>query len=144
MAKMLVAGESVDSESGQTTEVRNPATGEVVDSVPKGTVNDIRRAIDTARVLAMDAVEKAGNGHPGTAMSLAPAAYTKAAQLADRVVDEVEAAVRDAVPDEPKRHGPKQQDVEDDCPEARTSRHAGTLPASTASAYTRTSSRCVT
>ncbi|MCR2762148.1 transketolase [Microbacterium sp. zg.B48] len=34
-----------------------------------------RRAVDTARVLAADAVEKAGNGHPGTAMSLAPAAY---------------------------------------------------------------------
>ncbi|HSK27733.1 MAG TPA: transketolase [Jiangellales bacterium] len=34
-----------------------------------------RRAVDTARVLAMDAVEKVGNGHPGTAMSLAPAAY---------------------------------------------------------------------
>ncbi len=33
------------------------------------------RAVDTVRVLAMDAVEKAGNGHPGTAMSLAPAAY---------------------------------------------------------------------
>ncbi|MEU0336232.1 transketolase [Streptomyces sp. NPDC006193] len=35
-----------------------------------------RRAVDTARLLAADAVEKAGNGHPGTAMSLAPAAYT--------------------------------------------------------------------
>ncbi|HEU0213264.1 MAG TPA: transketolase [Jiangellaceae bacterium] len=34
-----------------------------------------RRAVDTIRVLAMDAVEKVGNGHPGTAMSLAPAAY---------------------------------------------------------------------
>ena len=34
-----------------------------------------RRAVDTARVLAADAVQKAGNGHPGTAMSLAPAAY---------------------------------------------------------------------
>jgi transketolase len=34
-----------------------------------------RRAVDTTRVLAVDAVEKAGNGHPGTAMSLAPAAY---------------------------------------------------------------------
>ncbi len=34
------------------------------------------RAVDTARVLAMDAVQKAGNGHPGTAMSLAPVAYT--------------------------------------------------------------------
>lgn len=34
-----------------------------------------KRAVDTIRVLAADAVEKTGNGHPGTAMSLAPAAY---------------------------------------------------------------------
>jgi len=34
-----------------------------------------RRAVDTARLLAADAVEKVGNGHPGTAMSLAPIAY---------------------------------------------------------------------
>ena len=34
-----------------------------------------QKAVDTARVLAMDAVQKVGNGHPGTAMSLAPAAY---------------------------------------------------------------------
>ncbi|AJZ85191.1 MULTISPECIES: transketolase [Streptomyces] len=34
-----------------------------------------RQAVDTARVLAMDSVQKVGNGHPGTAMSLAPAAY---------------------------------------------------------------------
>jgi transketolase len=33
------------------------------------------RAVDLTRVLAMDAVQKAGSGHPGTAMSLAPAAY---------------------------------------------------------------------
>ncbi len=34
-----------------------------------------RRAVDTARVLAMDSVQKVGNGHPGTAMSLAPVAH---------------------------------------------------------------------
>jgi transketolase len=34
------------------------------------------RAVDTIRVLAADAVQKVGNGHPGTAMSLAPLAYT--------------------------------------------------------------------
>jgi transketolase len=34
-----------------------------------------QRSVDTVRVLAMDAVQKVGNGHPGTAMSLAPAAY---------------------------------------------------------------------
>ncbi|MGA1811812.1 transketolase [Frondihabitans sp. 4ASC-45] len=33
------------------------------------------KAVNTVRVLAADAVEKVGNGHPGTAMSLAPAAY---------------------------------------------------------------------
>jgi transketolase len=33
-------------------------------------------AVDTVRVLAADAVQKVGNGHPGTAMSLAPLAYT--------------------------------------------------------------------
>ena len=33
-----------------------------------------KRTVDTVRVLAMDAVQKVGNGHPGTAMSLAPAA----------------------------------------------------------------------
>ncbi|QKT07409.1 transketolase [Gordonia sp. X0973] len=34
------------------------------------------RAVDTARLLAADAVQKCGSGHPGTAMSLAPLAYT--------------------------------------------------------------------
>ena len=34
-----------------------------------------RRAIDTERALAMDAVQKAGDGHSGTAMSAGPAAY---------------------------------------------------------------------
>ncbi|CAN5186774.1 transketolase [soil metagenome] len=43
--------------------------------MPEGWDDLDRKAIDTIRVLAMDAVEKVGNGHPGTAMSLAPAAY---------------------------------------------------------------------
>lgn len=34
------------------------------------------QAVAVARALAMDAVQKAGNGHPGTAMALAPVAYT--------------------------------------------------------------------
>lgn len=33
-------------------------------------------AVRISRALAMDAVQKVGNGHPGTAMSLAPVAYT--------------------------------------------------------------------
>jgi transketolase len=44
-------------------------------TLPDGFGDLDRRAIDTARVLAMDAVQKVGNGHPGTAMSMAPTAY---------------------------------------------------------------------
>jgi transketolase len=46
----------------------------VSDSLPDWTDLD-RRSVDTARALAMDAVQKVGNGHPGTAMSLAPVAH---------------------------------------------------------------------
>lgn len=41
---------------------------------PWGELDD--KAVSIARALAMDAVQKVGNGHPGTAMSLAPVAYT--------------------------------------------------------------------
>jgi len=43
---------------------------------PEGWTALDSRAVATARVLAADAVQKVGNGHPGTAMSLAPLAYT--------------------------------------------------------------------
>ena len=43
--------------------------------LPDGWTELDARAIDTVRVLAADAVQKVGNGHPGTAMSLAPVAY---------------------------------------------------------------------
>jgi len=49
MAQLFIASEYLDSESKETTPVKNPATGELVDTVPKGTVNDIRRAIDVAK-----------------------------------------------------------------------------------------------
>ncbi|WP_028932245.1 transketolase [Pseudonocardia spinosispora] len=45
-------------------------------SVPQDWTALDTRAVDTIRVLAADAVQKKGNGHPGTAMSLAPVAYT--------------------------------------------------------------------
>src|ERR1041385_7404271 len=48
MAKMLIGGELVDSVTGQTYEVRNPATGEVVDKVPKGNEKDVAQAISAA------------------------------------------------------------------------------------------------
>ncbi|MFQ5817736.1 MAG: aldehyde dehydrogenase family protein, partial [Terriglobia bacterium] len=48
MALMFINGESVPAKSGQTYEVRNPATGEVVDTAPKGGVEDVRAAIAAA------------------------------------------------------------------------------------------------
>jgi transketolase len=53
----------------------------VTDTVTANDTNQLEwtpldaRAVDTVRLLAADAVQKVGNGHPGTAMSLAPAAY---------------------------------------------------------------------
>jgi succinate-semialdehyde dehydrogenase/glutarate-semialdehyde dehydrogenase len=48
MAKMFIAGESVDSITGTTYEVLNPANGDVVDTLPKGNADDAKRAIDAA------------------------------------------------------------------------------------------------
>lgn len=48
MAKMFIGGESVGAASGQTYEVMNPATGEVVGHAPKGSELDARAAIDAA------------------------------------------------------------------------------------------------
>lgn len=48
MAKMFIGGEPVESVSNQTYEIRNPATGELVDVAQKGTREDAKRAIDAA------------------------------------------------------------------------------------------------
>lgn len=47
-----------------------------VPTVPEDWTDLDAQAVDTVRVLAVDAVQKTGNGHPGAAMSLAPLAYT--------------------------------------------------------------------
>lgn len=48
MAKMLIGGEWTNSRSNEVHEIRNPATGELVDTAPVGTVEDARQAIDSA------------------------------------------------------------------------------------------------
>src|SRR5688572_8964281 len=48
MAKLIIAGEQRDASDGGTTEIRNPATGEVVDRVAAATQQDVNRAIDAA------------------------------------------------------------------------------------------------
>jgi succinate-semialdehyde dehydrogenase/glutarate-semialdehyde dehydrogenase len=49
MAKLIIAGEQRDASDGGTTEIRSPATGELVDRVAAGTQEDINRAIDAAQ-----------------------------------------------------------------------------------------------
>ena len=46
--KMLIAGKFTDASNGETFNVVNPATGEVVDTVPQGTLEDLDRAIELA------------------------------------------------------------------------------------------------
>src|SRR4030081_1180321 len=48
LAQMFINGARAGAASGATTQVRNPATGEVVDTVPKADAEDTRRAIDAA------------------------------------------------------------------------------------------------
>src|SRR5919205_3848519 len=47
--KNFVGGEWVDSASGETMEVLNPATGETIADVPRGTAEDVDRAVDSAK-----------------------------------------------------------------------------------------------
>jgi glyceraldehyde-3-phosphate dehydrogenase (NADP+) len=47
--KMLIGGERVDAATGASYVVRNPATGEAIDTVPRGGAADVRRALDWAR-----------------------------------------------------------------------------------------------
>ncbi|MFC7572836.1 hypothetical protein ACFQX8_10655 [Klenkia terrae] len=72
-----MADKSTESEAPAEAATDSPtgAPEQPNPTLPEGFTELDRRAIDTARVLAMDAVQKTGNGHPGTAMSLAPLAY---------------------------------------------------------------------
>ena len=47
--KQFIGGEFVDSTSGETMEVLNPATGEVIAEVPQATAEDVERAVDAAK-----------------------------------------------------------------------------------------------
>ena len=47
--KQFIGGEFVESSSGETMEVLNPATAEVIAEVPQGTAEDVDRAVDAAK-----------------------------------------------------------------------------------------------
>lgn len=48
MAKMFIAGEWIEGKSNHAMEVRNPANGQVVDTVPRGTAQEVNTAVDAA------------------------------------------------------------------------------------------------
>src|SRR3990167_7607947 len=50
MAQLLIAGQAMESKSGEVTKVMNPSTGTVVDTVSKGNRDDVRKAIDAAEI----------------------------------------------------------------------------------------------
>lgn len=50
--QMFIAGEYQDTESGETTSIHDPATGELVDTVPKGTAADVQKAVAAAEEAA--------------------------------------------------------------------------------------------
>ena len=53
-----------------------PSSADPANAAPAPDPALVTRSVDTIRTLAMDAVQQAGSGHPGTAMALAPVAYT--------------------------------------------------------------------
>jgi transketolase len=68
----MMGSSSLVSQTATTSE-NNPLLQR---RVPEDWTETDTRAVDTVRVLAADAVENCGSGHPGTAMSLAPTAYS--------------------------------------------------------------------
>ena len=52
--QMFIAGEYTDTASGETVAIHNPATGELVDTVPKGTAEDVKRAVAAAAEAAVE------------------------------------------------------------------------------------------
>ncbi|GAA4402490.1 transketolase [Fodinibacter luteus] len=69
MSTKTTSSRSTKPTAGRSREITRPVMRRA-----RWTEHDLR-AVDTARLLAADAVQNTGNGHPGTAMSLAPVAY---------------------------------------------------------------------
>jgi len=81
MALMFINGESVGAKSGQSYEVKNPATGEVVDTAPKGGAEDVQTAVAAA--------EAAFPGWRDTAPEARGRLLFKGAELVRQRIDEL-------------------------------------------------------
>ena len=80
--KNLVGGEWVDAVEGEAMEVLNPATGEVIAEVPRGTEADVERAVDGARKALPDWLEKTPKDRMELLLRLADVLETNGEELA--------------------------------------------------------------
>ena len=80
--KMLIQGQMADAEGGDSFKVANPATGEVVDSVPKGTREDAKKAIDSAAEAYKIWSEKPAIERSRTLLKIAEVIRTSVEELA--------------------------------------------------------------
>src|SRR5437763_14179673 len=81
--KNLVGGEWVDSASGETMEVLNPATGETIAEVPAATAEDVDRAVQAAKKALPEWLDTTPAERPQALLKLATAIDEHAHELAE-------------------------------------------------------------
>src|SRR6266699_6867485 len=81
--KNIVGGEWVDSASGETMEVLNPATGEAIAEVPRGTKEDADRAVEAAKDALPEWLETTPGERAEALLKLADALEENAGELAE-------------------------------------------------------------
>src|SRR5213079_787090 len=81
--KNLVGGEWVDSASGETMEVLNPATGEAIADVPRGTADDVGKAVEAAKKALPEWLETTPGERAEALLKLADAIEDHTDELAE-------------------------------------------------------------
>ena len=84
--RILIGGELADAASGETMEVLNPATGETVAEVPRGTAEDVDRAVEAAKKVLPDWLEKTPKERSELLHKLADVLDENAEELAQEIV----------------------------------------------------------
>src|SRR5262245_58331051 len=97
MAQMIIAGESCDAADKASIEIRNPATGEVVDRVPQATPQDVDRAIDAAQTALKNWAATPSSRRAGILNSAAQKLTEKEKDLARLLTQEQGKPLREAV-----------------------------------------------
>src|SRR5919199_4128254 len=81
--KNFVGGDWVDSSSGETMEVINPSTGETIAEVPRGTAEDVDRAVQAAKKALPEWLETTPGERAEMLLKLADAIDEHAEELAE-------------------------------------------------------------